>query len=495
MHFIDKVFPRWEKKNFFTLLGGIVLAVAILLAPALLKFVFSKIPYSAGSSKPSWAYLIFAHLLFLVQVFFFFKHPACRGLNRHARIAAGFLLLYLLGCLASPLLTGCYSKRTFQEILKLVSAASLFFLVQYCSYKGSCRGVLRAVAFLGCLIATGEALVGLIQYIFQGDIGLQWAGEKHLQAGGSFASVKLMGGVRWFGDSGTGALWVLRSYGTFDHPNHLGGVLVAGSLLTCHLLCHAQSKKFLLTMALALQALALVTTFSRSAWLGIVLGVFVLLACRIARQSGGVLSRCRGLWRGERTLAAALCISACMALFVFHEQILQRCSFRERYKEGTNAPGENLPKASLQYLKDIDIGERVQFLEIAQAMVLKHPWQGVGFQEYVRQMPHFATSGSNPLKPQEVQRLAVHNIYMLTAAEIGLPFAASFVLFILLTALQGMRNERQDALLAIWVAFALIGFMDNYLLTWQAGRVLFFAIASILLSYSTLLRGGLFRSS
>lgn len=452
-----------EENNFFMVirpwLGAFFLSALVLLLPAINKFIFSAPRHAIppGTSEPIWGRFIFAHLLFLVQVFFFFLHPACRSLPKLARYAIGFLLLFLLGCLLSPWLTGSY--RQFQELVKMFSVSSLLFLLLYFSHKGSSRTILRACTYIGCLLMAGEALLGLAQYILQGDLGLRWLGEKHLAPSGPFASLHLANSVRWTFDSGTNMADVLRPYGTFDHPNHFGGLLMVGILLNCHILAsYAQSafSKFFFTLTLTLQALALTATFSRSAWLGIAIGVLIFLGCRLLR---GV-----NLWNSDRALLIALAFSASVTFGFFHDQIFQRCS-------ANSACGDIMPRT--QYWKDLDLGKRGEFMGIAQSMVAHHPWRGVGFQEFVRQLPNYVAS------PE--QRLPVHNIYLLSAAELGLPAAAVLIVFIILTACRGLRKACPEALLALWISLAFIGFMDNYLLTSQAGRFLLFITAALLL--------------
>lgn len=462
MHFVDKVFSRWEKKRLFKAMWAILLVGLVLLLPALLKLVFPapRANSTSGTFGPIWGRFIFAHLLFLVQAFFFFKHPICRQMARSGGYAAGFLLLYLLGCLLSPWLTGCY--RSFQELIKLFSASSLFFLFLYYSYKVSSLHILRACAYIGCYLMTAEALLGLGQYALQSDFGLKWLGEKVLDPLGHAASVRLIEGIRWTFDAGSNAMLILRPYGTFDHPNHFGGFLVIGFLLTCHLLAnHARTRiaKNIFTLALTIQAMALTATYSRSAWLGGVLGLAIFLGMR--------LRRCRGFWEKEKTLLIALSIAICTSLFVFHSQIYQRCFPK------AIASKETAAATPIQYLFEHDIGERGRFQGISQRMISQYPWHGVGFQEFVRQLPLFDTTKS--------QLLPVHNIYLLVAAELGLPTAAAFILFVIFITWRAIRNSKWEVLAAFWLTIAVIGFMDNYFLTSQAGRFLFFAAAALVL--------------
>ncbi len=452
---INKFFFSKEKyklRNAFllSLLFGI-----LLLLPVLLKNLFpSKAPL------PNWERFIFAHLLFLAQFLFYLLHPSCRNVTKITRYTMGFLLLYLFGCLVSPWLTGYY--RSFQELIKLESASSFFFLIIYCSYKEPRFSLLQAFSLIGCFIATAEAVLGLGQYILQSDLGLQWLGEKSLNLSDAVATVRLPGGVRWiFDENRPGIIEILRSYGTFDHPNHLGGFLVISLLLTCHLFLDSKRVKInknIMIGALCLQSLALITTFSRSAWLGATIGIFILLCLRLYRS--------RGLAQREHLLLFALSASLCVAVVLFHLPIFHRCFPKYRSTERI--------VESLQSMTEQDVGDRGRFQGIAQKMIIQHPWKGVGFHEFVSQTNRFTEFSL-------WQHLPVHNIYLLVAAEVGLPAAISFIIFYILTAYRAMRNSEKEVLAAIWILCGLIGCVDNYFLTSQAGRLLLFSIAALAL--------------
>jgi len=78
----------------------------------------------------------------------------------------------------------------------------------------------------------------------------------------------------------------------------------------------------------------------------------------------------------------------------------------------------------------------------------------------------------------------VHNIYMLSAAELGLPFAAVFAAFMILVLWVGI--QRCAVIASLWFCYGLIGFMDSYLLVTQIGRILFFTTAALALFPSIL---------
>lgn len=126
--------------------------------------------------------------------------------------------------------------------------------------------VKRAMAgFVAGLVL--PSVLGIAQFVF----------------GGSFSSTLLGLNVRdavVLGDSviqSSDGTRMLRAYGSFAHPNIFGGYLAVGIASIFGLWEHAKTQKdvILLGLAGAIESVALVLTFSRSAWLGLALALLV----------------------------------------------------------------------------------------------------------------------------------------------------------------------------------------------------------------------------
>ena len=120
----------------------------------------------------------------------------------------------------------------------------------------------RAVAvgvFLGVLLLHTQW--GIAQFIVESDLGLAWLGESRLVVGNSGVATFSSGGVK-----------LLRAYGPYGHPNMLGGASLIGCLLLTPLLLKFWSlprqQLIFLLCAVATLLLALLLSFSRTAWLG-----------------------------------------------------------------------------------------------------------------------------------------------------------------------------------------------------------------------------------
>jgi putative inorganic carbon (HCO3(-)) transporter len=123
-----------------------------------------------------------------------------------------------------------------------------------------------------------QAIVALPQFVQGSSIGLRRLGEITVNAAWSGASVVMVGEQRW-----------LRAYGLTQHPNLLAGCLMAMLLVVGgYYLMQRGWKRLLLVAVLGLGLAALLLTFSRAAWLGVLLGssaaLFLLLWAWRRRQ-------------------------------------------------------------------------------------------------------------------------------------------------------------------------------------------------------------------
>ncbi|MCR4256087.1 MAG: hypothetical protein NUW08_00075, partial [Candidatus Uhrbacteria bacterium] len=113
-----------------------------------------------------------------------------------------------------------------------------------------------------------HALLGLWQYATQSVIGSTWLGMASQNPADLGVSVIGVEGRR-----------VLRAYGGFPHPNILGGWLAFGLMGVTFLAARVieRARRIALAAAGALFAVALVLTFSRSAWIAAAIGILAAL--------------------------------------------------------------------------------------------------------------------------------------------------------------------------------------------------------------------------
>jgi len=169
----------------------------------------------------------------------------------------------------------------------------------------------------------------------------------------------------------------LRAIGTSIDPNVLGGVLIFTTVLGVALLLNSEAMlpRWLLGAMVGLSALCLMLTFSRSAFVGLAVGVGLL----------GLLRYRKLIWFG----------AAVMVLIIL---LPQTQAYTQRLIEGFQCQ---------------DLAMKMRFGEYKDALTLirRHPWIGVGF------------SGT----PEIDTYLGVSSVYLLIAEEMGVIGLAAFL--------------------------------------------------------------------
>jgi O-antigen ligase len=217
---------------------------------------------------------------------------------------------------------------------------------------------------------------------------------------------------------------MLRSYATFPHPNVLGGFLA----ITIPLILSQfpDKKKIFYWSTIVLGIIALVLTFSRSAWVIAALSMVYLIGKRRKRLLFSVL------------LFATLIIIFIGKTFGFQDE---------------------------------SIVVREQLNVAAISMVRVSPVIGNGLGNFLVQLPDYLVS-------RQIYFLQpVHNIYLLLLSETGIIGFAVF-LWIVWKALRNMSKKFIVYHFSL-VMLLVIGLVDHYTLTLQQGQLLFTIFLSL----------------
>jgi len=266
----------------------------------------------------------------------------------------------------------------------LASLAIGLFLFAYVCTVGAMTE--RSVIIIFTILLLLQGIVGSAQFLTQRSVGLSWLGEFDLHPEGKLVSVIDIGGKRW-----------LRAYGLTAHPNLLGGYLVLWLLVCLGQVAQGRPKQRGISaihvwLAIIIGAAGVFCSFSRSAWLGLVVGLayFVALERSHIRAVRHRLGNRRAM-----VVALIVCVVALTVLFVYRELLLTRL-FR------LDTP-----------LESRSIRER--FEEVAQAwgLICERPLVGVGSGYYLRAL--WDRAGD---RPPPGFRL-IHNIPLLSFAELG----------------------------------------------------------------------------
>ncbi len=315
------------------------------------------------------------------------------------------------------------------------------------------------------LVIAIQSSVALGQFAFQGDLGLSALGEPTLDPERSGVCVLFARGQRW-----------LRAYGLSGHPNLLGAVLSISLLIIIddatmkgkrsdirHKegkqsdIRHKKSKRSDIAKArgwaqawFALVAsaglLGLLVTFSRSAWLAFGVGLLAWLLHRSLHRRTPCGPEGKRSLRGlVETLRQPVqfvvpVVLALLFLLLYHDLVASRFLHLETPIEARS------------------VSDRQVDANLALRLIRQHPWRGVGVNNYLV-----------AVRAIETDSRTVHNVPLLTAAELGLPGAALWIWLVL----SGLSRPQSPAW-APWIAMLIAGLFDVALFptnSWYAATV------------------------
>jgi hypothetical protein len=297
--------------------------------------------------------------------------------------------------------------------------------------------VALAASALSCSLMV-QAAAALAQSARQSSMGLGPLGEPQMNPLHRGVAVTVIHGVRW-----------LRAYGLTDHPNVLGGIAVMGGLFLAATLPPSRRR-----VGLGVTAIILVCALSRGAWLAFGVGAGVLwMSGRRNGQSlvaGGYRILRGGGIRRVLLMGLGVVVFALIA-------------------------GTRLNPRSPLEIQSL----RAHLVEMGQAAALieRRPLLGVGANSYTIALAHVVSPAT--YAPYGVP--VVHNIFLLSAAELGV--IAPFLLGVLLLypSLAGRRTSTKAmrGCAAALAACAVLGLTDFSEWASPGCRLLWVALAAL----------------
>lgn len=282
-----------------------------------------------------------------------------------------------------------------------------------------------------------QVFIGLIQFFIQRDLGLWFLGESKIGS-----EVLNVAKLDLAGEK------IVRAYGTLPHANIYGGVMfVAMGLIIQRL------KKEILSISVVMlffMGIALLVSFSRSAWLAFLMFLLVILAQQKVKFN----------WK--KVLLFLVSMLFVMVVFNLHTLIVGR-------------------------LLDFSWGaweERSLFSRVALA-IFNDNWYGVGAQNFVLMMDSYSADSLSPWFYQPV-----HNVFLLALVELGVfgLTALIAVLFALISIILGsmrrivkLYRHYWNSYLAIMSGLLIVASFDHYLMTSFQGMFLFAMLSGLIL--------------
>ena len=229
----------------------------------------------------------------------------------------------------------------------------------------------------------------------------------------------------------------LRAYGTLPHPNILGGLVLLLLLGAIGLFMRRESPNNVALLLLIPGVSLLALTFSRSAWLALVVAGMVLL------------------WKSKHfdrkrliTLLTAVALSFTFTLLPYRELVQARTI-------NTTSHSEEFSFIGRAWLN----GE-------AKEMIGQYPLTGVGIGSFIIELSRRAGEGY-VVEP-------AHNVLLLAGAELGIPGLLIVIGFFVVFACRFYKTERPNAILAgaALTGLGVISLFDHYLWTLAPGRLM-----------------------
>jgi O-antigen ligase len=404
--------------------------IAALATFALVPF-WLRMPYAAGTYDPAYAFG-FAITIPLLATLAAWALAGLPGLGDLRHDPPRMIMAIGLAGIAlwAWMSVGWSFMAGSGQINVAQSAAARYTLAAGWTLAVLCAGPTpRAVISVLIVSVAAQGGIGIAQTIAQGSIGLGALGEFTFNSGSPRVSFLQSGDLRY-----------VRPYGLLQHPNIFAGVLCAG-LIACAGWIGAADRR-LRAVGIAFSALillALLLTFSRSAWLGVAAGAFTILP-RLTRR--------RDLWR-------PVAIAVGVALVV-------GTGFASRYVDLLIA------RVAISEATEVrSINERALFSELAfRALAENRQNQifGIGVGNFPWRASYYMADGRYFLRRGD----NVHQVWLYALVETG---AVGFALLLVMicAGVEGtLRNLRADrgldraALVAIALALGVIGLFDHY---------------------------------
>jgi len=326
----------------------------------------------------------------------------------------------------------------------------------------ACKGLLKLLSYLGVYALMRQLLAHqprwwdrLTAALLAGELLTSVIGIRQLYDDGSGAL------ARW-SDANSVAEGTVRIYSTLDNPNLLGGYLLPILPLALVALLRWQGRwqRLFAGLSLLLGALALVFTYSRGAWMGMVSGLGILGLLLLWRA----IRHWPRFWR--RTLPLLLVLTAAVLLVVLVARVeplrVRVMSLVAGREDSSNNFRLNVWTAVLQ-------------------MIQERPWIGIG-------PGNSAFNLIYPLYQQpKFNALSAYSIPLEWAVEAGIPGLLAGVALFLTAVRTGLGQWRSQgplvlpslAAVGVFVGLAIQGLTDTIFFRPEVQLVALFSLATL----------------
>jgi len=358
------------------------------------------------------------------------------------------LFLFLLIAFISLFISSATKISAFR-FLKLLEFALLFI---YIFHKKETK-ILQVLLYSGIF----QAILAIAQFIKQGSIGIKFVEAGIFSPDSPGVANFILNGER-----------IMRSYGSFSHPNVLAGFLLM-AIFAFYAIWLKKPINILRCIGFAILVFAMFLTFSRTAIavFGVMSLMFFLFEFFKLRKLEYTEQR---LADGKKIiklflLFAVSCLLTIIILFPYIKARFFTISMEEQA---------------------VDL--RIFYNKMAVEMIKEKPVLGIGignFVNYSQNYPAYlraaskvagvaSRSGSGQSLPDWIYQ-PVHNIYLLIASEIGILGLLAFLGFVAMVIIKKIKST----FLFLVISFLILALLDHYFWTLQSGGIMFWLALSL----------------
>lgn len=383
-------------------------------------------------------FLIFTPMVLAIGFWLVLGLPGLRDFLRFRARSLWMLALLLLALWAFASQIWAFQRAAYPEIAassSLQLAVSVLFALTVACAAPSPRAIVSVLA-LGLLV---NAAIVILQAHNQAWLGLTFLGEFTYSRETIGVSYLQSGVLRW-----------VRPYGLLPHPNLAAGSLLVGILAVCAwLLASRRWQRIAGIVFVAFGWWALLLTFSRAAWGGLVVGALALLLFLRPHLR-------RVPVRLSIAVAAGIALAVGLAFVVSYQPLLAA-------RAGTGEESIELRS----------VADRIVFIDFAVRSIGERPILGVGIGNFPWRTSYYIAETFYDLRGDNV-----HFVLLAVAAELGIVGLALLLVAIIfgsVAVIKGLRassgagtspgdddRAARLALFAVFVALLAVGVLDHY---------------------------------
>ncbi len=394
-----------------------------------------------GGSTAIYVSEIVLLLLIFGNFVFWIRQPATK--NNHQNFTITQPIWWLLIFVAWAFLSAWWSVFPALSIyygLKLFLGLGVIWLIGW--KKISFNRV--AVIFVASGLVQG--LLAISQFLNQFVWGSKWLGMAWQDPQNLGVSVVDTGIRRW-----------LRAYGSFSHPNILGGYLVISLAFLFYLYEEVnklwlrfknkqlQIYKIILLISVLIIFSGLLLSFSRAAWLAAGIGLLLIFVQLLFKKSSVS-------WQTFASLVLLIIVTCGLWISVYSEPFITRIKAQER-------------------LEQLSFTQRVDSYQDAWLSFKQQPWLGTGLGAYTYSLhQQYPERYVWDLQPP-------HNTFLLILVELGL---VGFIIFLIIFLLLIKNIYFQFSNLNLLILLVFLMLFDHWWWSLVSGQYLLYLLGAVL---------------